>query len=139
MHATVVTSSAANGADLIAAQCALDRSLPLHIVLPFDEAEFKRRSVIDRPGDWAALFERVIAAAKTHGTLTVLKGSLEDDSAFVAANHAILDEAQLRGPGAKALIIWDGQSRADSDITVAFAEEARSRGMPVHPVLTKPQ
>jgi hypothetical protein len=135
MQATALTSSAANGADLIAAHCALERSLPLHIVLPFPAGDFKRWSVIDRPGDWETLFERVVAAAKTNGTLTTLSGSPGDESSYIAANHAILDTA-ASGGAAKALVIWDGHSRGISDLTASFADEAKSRGIRVQYILT---
>lgn len=135
MQATALVSSAANGADLIAADWAVRHGIPLQIVLPFPEQEFKRSSVTDRPGDWGSVFELVIAAAKAAGSLTVLAGS-QDDSGYLAANATILEIAARGDASAKALIIWDGRSRGDSDVTAAFSNEARQRGMQVESVST---
>jgi hypothetical protein len=56
--ATTVVASAACGSDLLALDEAGALGLRRRIVLPFDRARFRMTSVVDRPGDWGALFDR---------------------------------------------------------------------------------
>jgi len=55
-------------------------------------------------------------------------------------NRAILDAAsafmkELRQP-ASAVLVWEGDSRGDADMTEDFGIEAKRRGLPVLEVLT---
>src|SRR5262245_15369924 len=59
--ATALVSSAACGADLLALKVAGARRMRRRIVLPFDRARFRATSVIDRPGDWGRLYDRILA------------------------------------------------------------------------------
>src|SRR3954454_21697157 len=52
--------SAACGANLIALEEAERLALRRRIVLPFSPERFRETSVVDRPGDWGPVFDRLI-------------------------------------------------------------------------------
>lgn len=138
--------SAACGADLLALQEADALGIRHHIVLPFDASRFRDTSVADRPGDWVGTYDRLIAEARSAGGLTVLEDmDAGSGAAYAAANRAILEEA-LRTARADAkggqpravlaVIVWDGQSRGEADLTEGFAREAGAMGMDVIEIRT---
>lgn len=147
--ATLLVSSAACGADLLALAIAGELGLRRRIILPFALEKFRASSVIDRPGDWGRLFDRIIADVRRTGDLVLMNKQTEDSTAFLSANRAILDEAQKLAhrcnSGARtaqerqilAVIVWDGQPRGELDFTLDFANEARARLIPVAEVLTR--
>jgi hypothetical protein len=137
--AAALVSSAASGADLIALSEAGKLGLRRRVILPFARAHFRETSVIDRPGDWGALYDQIIDAVEKPGDLVELK-NLTDDEAYSAANHAILDEAaRLAEQAAEAVLavrVWDGVSRGANDLTEAFGDEARKRGLSIQEIRT---
>lgn len=137
--ATALVSSAACGADLIALSEAGQLGLKRRVILPFERKRFRETSVTDRPGDWGPLYDQVLDEVEAAGDLVILqKGA--DDEAYAAANHAILDEAIALANAVQkpvtAVLIWDGVSRGDHDLTEEFGVEARERGLPVVEVKT---
>src|ERR1700687_257733 len=68
-RATALVSSAACGADLAALEAAERLGLRWRIVLPFAPERFRQTSVIDRPGDWGPVFDRLIAQSRIAGDL----------------------------------------------------------------------
>lgn len=54
-----LVSSSACGADLIALDIAGELEINRKIILPFDAKTFRSTSVVDRPGDWGMLFDRI--------------------------------------------------------------------------------
>jgi hypothetical protein len=127
--ATTLVSSAAAGADLLALEEAGRLGLRRRVVLPSTRERFKQTSVIDRPGEWAALYDRVMSEVEAHGDLVVLTG---DEGAYLAATECILSEATglsiaLHAPCA-ALVIWEGHPRGEHDLTAAFRDRAKARG-----------
>lgn len=136
--ASALFCAAACGADLIALQLADELHIPAWIVLPFAAATFRSSSVIDRPGDWGPIYDEQVRIAEAAGRLITHAYSPADDATYVQANEDILDAAQRLAAGRTlhAAIAWEGKPRAGVDITRAFADSARTRGMPVHEVLT---
>jgi hypothetical protein len=137
--ATALVSSAACGADLIALSEAGHLGLRRRVILPFERSRFRETSVTDRPGDWGAVYDDVLNSVEAAGDLVVLEcGS--DDEAYAATNCAILDEAVSMGKSVRqpvaALLIWNGASRGNGDLTEHFAIEARKRVLPVTEILT---
>jgi hypothetical protein len=137
--ATALVSSAACGADLIALSQAGQLGLRRRVILPFERARFRETSVTDRPGEWGPVYDEVLDSVEASGDLVVLEcGS--DDEAYAAANRAILDEAVILGKAVHqpvdAVLLWNGASRGDGDLTESFAVEARKRGLSVTEVLT---
>lgn len=137
---TAVVCAAANGADLLLLEAAAETGLRRRIVLPHSVADFRERSVSDRPGPWNELYDRFVADAQASGDLVLLGLALDDDTAIERCNAAIIDEAERLGREGgvpvEALIIWDGVSRGVSDHTNNFLLEAQRRGLPAHSVLT---
>jgi hypothetical protein len=130
-------SSAACGADLIGLQVAGQLRLRRYVVLPFDRNRFREASVTDRPGDWGAVYDATLDSLDPAG-LTVL-GVPADGRAWEAASRAILDQAVAlagRPECVLAMVVWDGASRGPGDVTVAFRDDARKRGIRMAEVLT---
>jgi hypothetical protein len=139
--ATALVSSAACGADLLALDEAGALGLRRRIVLPFERARFRRTSVVDRPGNWGVLFDRVVDEVSARGDLITIAGEAQsDDGAYLAASETILREAvRLAGDRhapAGAIVVWDGRSRGADDLTDAFREDAMARGLPVFEIST---
>ncbi len=138
--ARALVSSAACGADLLALTEAGAMGLERCVVLPFHRDRFRETSVVDRPGDWGVLYDRALDEVESQGGLVVLKSAKDNTEAYAAVNRVILDQAaslaaRLRVAVA-AVLIWDGSPRSDEDLTKAFGDEARRRGLPVFEVKT---
>lgn len=131
--------SAACGADLIALQAAETLDIRSRIILPFEPGQFRQTSVIDRPGDWGPVFDRIIAAAQRRGDLIDLQLS-QGDEAYVRANHAILDEtlrvAEASGDQAIVSLVWDQRSKGKDDYTEYLGQAARELRLTVFEVNT---
>ena len=132
--------SAACGADLLALSVARDLGIERRAVLPFEPARFRRTSVADRPGDWAPLFDRIVADLREHDGLVTLASAEDDARGYLDTNLRILDEAESIGRRSRAevvaILVWDGDSRGQEDVTAAFGEEARRRGLPLLEIST---
>lgn len=138
-NATAVVCSAACGADLIGLAEAGKLGLRRRIVLPFGREKFRESSVVDRPGEWGKLYDRVLDEVEAKGDLVVIKVEKADD-AYSATNRAILEDAIALGQAATepvtAGLLWDGTSRGDKDYTDQFGAEARTRGLEVFEIPT---
>jgi len=96
------------------------------------------------------LFDQVIDIAQEKGELVVVETDEDRQTAYQSVNQAILNEALQRGRiqaatvplqeihKVQAVIAWDGHPRGPRDLTLHFAEEARSRGLAVKEILTLP-
>ena len=149
-----LTCSAACGADLIALRVAQKLGIHYRIILPFVPERFLVTSVMDRPctqeWNWGVLFDQVIHIAQGNRELVVVETDEGRQTAYQAVNQAILSEALQQGRiqtatvplqeihQVQAVIAWDGHSRGPRDLTLHFAEEARSRGLAVKEILTLP-
>jgi hypothetical protein len=135
--------AAACGADLLALDAASELGLRRRIVLPFSPARFRETSVIDRPGPWGALFDRIVTEVEASGDLVTLGLDEHPEAAYATNNRAILDEALMvaaptNDPAASvlAVIVWDQVSRGPDDMTADFGREAMLRGLTVLEVPT---
>jgi hypothetical protein len=137
--AAVLVSSAACGADLLALSEAGKLGLRRRVVLPFDREKFRETSVTDRPGEWGLLYDSVLNEVEKNGDLLIMQLT-SDDEAYAEANHAILDEALSIGQqlpdSVTAVLVWDGKSRAEGDLTEEFGGYARKKSIPVVEVMT---
>jgi hypothetical protein len=135
--------SAACGADLIALEEAERVGCKRRIVLPFSRERFRATSVVDRPGEWGPVFDRLVAAVDAADDLVVLDGGAAGDeaAAYAAANEAIIREAQalarVGGPRRSvAVVVWEGAARAEGDATEDFRRLAAAAGFEARAVLT---
>jgi hypothetical protein len=131
--ARTLVASAACGTDLLALEEADRLGFRLRVVLPFEPAQFRSVSVVDRPGDWGSRFDRLVEQVGRRRDLVVLGSRPDDDGAFLATSDAILQEALAlaRDPAGpprpdlvSVLVVWDEASRGPDDVTAAFRARA---------------
>jgi hypothetical protein len=139
-RAKALVSAAACGADLNALSEAGALGMRRRVVLPFDRNRFRATSVTDRPGEWGPIYDQILDEVSSKGDLVTLEGDANDSQAYSAANLAILNEAvalarQSNQP-LMAVLVWDGERRGEDDLTEAFGDEARRRGLQVLEVRT---
>ena len=106
--------SLAAGADILFAEMLLRHGASLHVVLPFDRAEFVEISVRPAGNRWVKRFEECFAAAEKDGTVRYATEDryLGDDALFgycsqLAMGLAIL-HAQHLCTEAEQIAVWDG-------------------------------
>jgi hypothetical protein len=140
--AVALVCSGACGADLVALEEAERLGLRFRMVLPFPAARFRNTSVVDRPGDWGPVFDRLVAAAEAAGDLVVIGDDEGGDAAYAAANEAIVSEAQALGRAGDAprrlvaAVVWEGSARGGSDASGGFKDLAAKAGFEGRSVLT---
>lgn len=132
--------SAACGADLVALEVAEQLGLRRRIVLPFPAHRFRSVSVVDCPGHWGPLFDRVIDGARSSDDLLILHEHRDDD-AYRAANAAILRQTQLLAnefdfARTLAVIVWEGAPHSGADLTNDFRRLAEASDFEQQIVLT---
>jgi len=146
---TALVCSAACGADLLALDVARELDIQRRIILHCEQNRFRAISVVDRPGEWGALFDRIIREVQAEGNLVILGSDGEDEAIFATTNGVMLDEAltlarqmphdkgELSENSVLAVLVWDGQSRGEGDVTANFADEARARRLSVIEIPTR--
>ena len=142
---TTLVTSAACGSDLLAINAARALGARRRIVLPYHEDWFLVDSVTDRPGRWEDLYQQVITEAKAAHDLVIVGAERGSNNAYLAANDAILSEAQRlaaeENPADPAsalagLIIWEGKSRGPDDVTDHMRQRLEDAGAKIRVVLT---
>jgi hypothetical protein len=149
-RARVLVCSAAGGADLLAMEVARELGLSVRVILPAPRRKFRKTSVVDRPGDWGEVFDRQMDLAEQEGAIHRMKPvTTSDYDGYLKALKVILDQAAgcanltRKGEAAgvpgrvTALVVWDGQSRGEQDVTAAFLQQARDRSLSVREVVTR--
>ncbi|HMV47100.1 MAG TPA: hypothetical protein PLD20_09090 [Blastocatellia bacterium] len=139
-NATALVSAAACGADILALEAAGELGIRRRVILPFDKKFFRSSFVAERNGDWGERFDRLTAEIEAQGDLIEYFYDKDQEDAFYAANHDILDEAEEVAAAAKqemaAAVVWNGESRGEDDVTAHFLDEARRRDLNVTEILT---
>ena len=132
--------SAACGADLIALSEAGRLGIDRHVFLPSNPDIFRASSVIDRPGPWGEVFDKVLAEVTAARGLVVLPVNADPQAGYVAVNQSILDAARKlavqAGDRAAATLVWDRHSRGADDLTAEFGSQARHMGLPLFEIDT---
>jgi hypothetical protein len=127
---SLLICSAACGADLLALDAALEAGIRCRIILPFEQSRFRQTSVIDRPGDWGALFDRIVSLVDSRGELIVLRDDQSDERAYQRVNEVIIREASAASiPRRLAILVWEGRPRLQDDATAEFSRLAIAAGM----------
>src|SRR5215472_17164560 len=138
-NARGIVASGACGADLLAHDVARELQLPHRcMILPFASDTFRERSVIDRPGDWGQLFDDLLSELAARGDVVILAENPDSDAAYAAVNTVILNEASRIGGASTPLIllVWDGISRGEGDLTKDLSIKALERGWRTAEVMT---
>jgi hypothetical protein len=143
LSASVLVSSAACGADILALEAAARLRIRSRVVLPLSRKDFRARSVADRPGNWGERYDRLLNAADSRGDLVLL--DLHDHSSEIwnAASDRILRDAvaiaeEAEDP-ARALIVWNGRRRRTRpDATDYFRRAAIAQGLELTEIQTIP-
>lgn len=107
--------SLAAGADILFAEALLRHGASLHVILPFDRAEFVEVSVLPAGAEWVERFETCLAAAQQHGTVRYATEDryLGDDALFGYCSQLAMGLAILRSrhlsTEAEQIAVWDGE------------------------------
>jgi class 3 adenylate cyclase len=107
--------SLAAGADILVAEALLRHGASLHVVLPFDRAEFLEISVRPAGSQWVERFEKCFAAAEKDGTVRYATEDryLGDDALFAYCSQLAMGLAILRArhlsTEAEQIAVWDGK------------------------------
>lgn len=137
-----IVCSAACGADLVALDVARSLGVKRRIILPFNPAKFRSTSVVDRPGNWGALFDSLCKQAIIDDDLKVLPAVDDDNEAYSMVSEYIIQEAlKIANLGTQteslaAVTVWEGHSRGAGDETAQFAELAEKEDFRVFNVNT---
>ncbi len=146
-NAATLVCSAACGADLVALDVAGEMNIERHIILPYSEARFRADSVVDRPGDWGELFDRICAEVKQQGHLLVMDMNIANQVGWTRANEVIVEHAHRlaekantdsgrRSHRAIGVVVWNEVPWGDEDVTAAFVREVKRWGIPLITVST---
>lgn len=138
--ARILVCSAACGADLLALEAAGQLELRRRVILPFERLQFRKLSVVDRPGDWGPRFDRVMDEVEASGDVVVMEYSSDDPDVYLTTSRVLFDEgiriARENDLGLLVVVVWNGVSRGESDATDAFLRQAKALGLPAAEVNT---
>ena len=130
-----LVSAAACGSDLLALDVAGELSVKRVVLLPTEPAVFRSSSVVDRPGTWGEMFDRLLEEVNVE-ILDVPEGQ----TGYLETNIRLLERAQTLASSnntvALALVVWDKKLRGPDDVTGHFLEQARLRRLPVIEIST---
>lgn len=130
-----LVSSAACGADLIALDIAGDLELHRTVILPFGIERFRESSVVDRPGDWGPLFDRIVDEASARGCLRILNQE-DEDAGYEAVTRQLVNEAFSAGTDVVGVAVWEGVPSGVTDETARLLQLVEERGGRVREVST---
>jgi hypothetical protein len=114
----VLVTGGAGGGDLLAAEAMLARGGAVRLLLALDPETFIAHSVRTEPGDqdgWERRFRAVAARSDLRVVDQRVEPQAPTENRFERTNRALLNVAiELAGSNQlHALLIWDGQARAD--------------------------
>ena len=87
-----LVSSAARGADLLALEEAGNLGMRRRCIPPFNRKRFRETSVVDQPGDWGNLYERIVDAVEANGVLELI---ICDRLSYSRGSQVSLDQYPL--------------------------------------------
>ena len=130
-----LVTAAACGADLLTLDVARDLGINRVVLLPSEPAVFRQSSVVDRPGNWGELFDRLLKETQVE-----VLGVADGQAGYLETNLRLLDRGQslanTNNTVTNALVVWDKKLRGPDDVTGHFLAQARLRKMPVIEVST---
>lgn len=128
---TAVVTAAAAGADLLVAEAAWERSVPLHVVLPCPRQRFREVSVADQGQRWASAFDLMMDHVTGDERSSLVALAYEpDDAGFRRGNQALLDRAtSLDAGGVLAVAVRPAVRSSRPSVTDDFVDRARAAGL----------
>jgi hypothetical protein len=128
--AGVVTAAAA-GADLLLAEAAMERAVPLHLLLPCPRARFCEVSVADQGPRWTRAYERVLGHVAGDSGSSLVELALEpDDAGFRTANQALVERATNLGTTrVLAVAVRPREREPTPTVTDDFVTRAEAAGL----------
>jgi len=139
---SLLVSSGSCGADLLALEVAGELGIARSMVIPFVPELFKSRSVEDRPGDWAGLFDRMYEQVSKEEKVLVMNYPADDCNAYRKTNIDILNRARILSENSadekdiRAVIVWESGDKGEQDITAHFRNAAKQRGYKIEEINT---
>ena len=126
----VVTATAA-GADLLMAEAAIGRGIPLHVVLPFGRDRFLVESVEDQGGRWPEAYDRVMKHVLLSAGCSLRELELDaDDAGYRAGNDGLLLRArELGGERVLAAVVNPRAGAGPGGVVDDFVEKAEASGL----------
>lgn len=120
-------ASGARGGDILFHETCHALDIPTHLVLPFGQESFLKRSVRGvETGEWEERF-KALWTRLGPANRTVLKLAKADDP-FGRCNDAMLEMATHRASRVELLALWDGADAGKPGGTGAFVERVRAAG-----------
>lgn len=131
----IAYGSLACGADILVAEAMVERDGEVHIVLPFDEADFINASVLTGGAGWLPRYQRVRDRAASV-TFASQMPNLDDDNQFAYCSRLAMGTARLRAKTmqteAVQLALWDGLELPAKAGTAADVREWTRQGGKSH-------
>lgn len=133
-------SSAACGADILFLEALQELGGESRIILPFEEAEFVKDSVLPAGGEWHERFQRVLKNATQVITASPYRlanqGLAYHYANLMMQGWAIQRAAQLGNdrPLPVGLVVWDGQPGDGPGGTASAVQQWQQGGLEVHQV-----
>jgi hypothetical protein len=126
----VVTGIAA-GADLLLAEAAVERGVPVHALLACHRVRYAEVSVADRGPRWTKAYDRILYHIAADARSSLLELDFEpDDAGFRAANGALLERgAELDTNGVLAVAVRPAQREPTASVTDDFVARAEKAGL----------
>ena len=127
----LVVSAASAGADLLVLEAALERSIAVHLVLPFGAARFRAVSVADRGQMWLRRFDRVLDLVLSDPACRLVEGDETEDEAGFRRGNLLLVEHALAQAGDDGVLALAVRPAADDDdsVTDDFVAVAKRCGL----------
>lgn len=133
----VYVSSGACGADLLGQDIARTLSVDSYVVLPYEEDRFRKTSVLDRPGHWGELYDRIIHDTKKDGKFISL--DIEGEEPFLKASKEMLRisrDLSHTDERTNGIIAWEGRGKTENDITQSLRDDIIREGGSVKEINT---
>lgn len=125
----LVTAMAA-GADLLFAQAAMERGLPLHVVLPFDSGRFRAESVEDQGGRWVEAYDAVLDHVRSAPDCSLEELDLTPDVVgYRAGNDGLLERARALGGRRVLAVAVRPRASTEGSVVDDFVAKAEGAGL----------
>lgn len=136
----IIIASGACGADLLMLEVAGQLGIRRKMILPFGKEIFRAISVVDRPGRWGNLYDRIFDEVQGEKGVMILGYETKDPHAYEKTNQVILEQAKDLSEKGKsavmAVIIWEGSPKEKDDTTAHFRSAAQGFGFTIRELNT---